>query len=147
MSFTWKLLAMILLLGGSLGCTGGRHSSAGFRLPEGNAARGQHAFLALECHRCHTVDGMEIPRNSTMPAPVPLGGSTARTITDGYLVTSIIHPRFSMAPATRDLLTTGAVPPMPDYADRVTARDLADLSAFLQDHYREIARAPQPSYY
>jgi hypothetical protein len=105
-------------------------------------------FLALECNRCHEVAGVPIPRTDTeAAAPVKLGGPTTRIITDGYLVTSIIYPEYAMAPGTKPKVFAGAVPAMPDYSERVTARDVSDLVAFLRDPYEETARIPNPAYY
>ncbi len=147
MSCSYRLLTVILLLGGTLGCTTARHSSAGFRLPDGDPGRGRKVFLTLECHRCHEVAGLGIPRTESEPAaPVVLGGLTTRTITDGYLTTSIIFPQYALAAGSRDRVVAGAVPPMPDYSERVTARDLADLVAFLHPHYREAPRLPNFAY-
>jgi len=147
MSSSRMVLAMILLLGGSVGCASGRHSSAGFRLPDGDSERGQRAFLALECHRCHEVAGVVLPRTSSQPAPILLGGLATANITDGYLATSIIYPQHRVALGARDKLAARAIPPMPDYTERVTARDLQDLVTFLQAHYREPVRVPYAGYY
>lgn len=143
-----RFLTMILLLGGTLACNTGPHSSVGFRLPPGDQARGKQVFLALECYRCHEVSGVILPRTQSQPATtVKLGGLTTRIITDGYLVTSIINPGHATAPGTRDRLAAGVVPRMPDFSERVTGRDLADLAAFLHEHYQETVRTSNPAYY
>lgn len=148
MPCSYRLLAVALLLGGALACNTGPHASTGFRLPNGDAGRGKNVFLALECHRCHQVAGVVLPRTESQPAsPVVLGGATTRRITDGYLTTSIINPQYGSAPGTRERVAAGAVPPMSDYADRVTARDLADLVAFLHGQYTETWTTPTPAYY
>jgi len=148
MRFSYELLATTLLLGVTLACNTGPHSSAGFRLPNGDAGRGKNVFLALECHRCHQVAGVVLPRTESQPvSPVVLGGATTRRITDGYLVTSIVYPQYVTAPGTRERISAGAVPMMPDYAERVSARDLADLAAFLHGQYIETISTPTPAYY
>ena len=91
----FKFLALAML--GVLAACGGRHSPAGFRLPEtGDIARGQSAFDQLRCWTCHTVDGVELTP-PTAVHPVPLGGAVRELRTDGYLVTSIIHPSHRLA--------------------------------------------------
>ena len=148
MPWSYRFFTLILLLGSTFACSRGPHSASGFHLKDGDAERGQKVFLALECNRCHEVAGVAIPRTVTQPSTtVKLGGPTTRIMTDGYLVTSIIYPEYAMAPGTRTLLASGAIPPMPDYSDRVTARDLSDLVAFLHGHYEEVARIPNPAYY
>lgn len=121
------------------GCTSGRHSPAGFRLPEnGDPARGKAAFVELRCFGCHTVSGeQDLPQPDQAAATVPLGGAVSEIRTDGYLVTSIIHPshRAKSAP------TVDGESPMPDYS-RMTVRQLVDLVAYLQTRYRLTMTSP-----
>ena len=71
-----------------------------------------------------------------------LEGKMGRAPTDGYLVTSIIYPSYSLARVpVRDIPSRGESR-MPHYADRMTVRQLADLVAFLQDQYT--VPPPQP---
>ncbi len=129
--------AIAILVAGACGCETGRHSAAGFRLPpDGDAARGRDAFLALECHRCHAVAGERLPAPTVEPpVPVVLGGERAEPVTDGYLVASIIYPNARLAPYPRNQITAGGVSRMPDYRDRLTVRQLTDIVAFLQSRY------------
>jgi mono/diheme cytochrome c family protein len=126
-------IVTILAFGVAAGC-GGRHSASGFRLPEdGDAARGQATFVELACNRCHTVTGVELPPPTSVGRPVPLGGVVHEVRTDGYLVTSIIHPSHNVR--------YGLEPHMPNYGREMTVRQLVDLVAFLQSTY-EIAPPP-----
>jgi L-cysteine S-thiosulfotransferase len=131
-----KALPLVLLLGATMACESGRHSSAGFRLPaDGDVGRGTATFVALGCHSCHAVAGADLPRPAAEhSAPVVLGGLTTKQVTDGYLVTSIINP--SHRPSAQ---AKGAIRPvvmtMPDYTDKLTVRQLTDLVAFLQSRY------------
>jgi L-cysteine S-thiosulfotransferase len=142
-----KLLCLLALLATSMACESGRRSSAGFRLPDdGDAARGKVAFAALGCHTCHQVSGVDLPRPTAQPpVPVALGGEVERDVTDGYLVTSIIHPNYRLAAYPRPLITTGGRSRMPPYADCLTVRQMTDLVAFLQSTYT--VRPPVPKYY
>ncbi len=125
-----------LLLLAALAACGGRHSPAGFRLPEtGDIARGRSAFEQLRCYDCHTVDGATLPA-PTAANPIPLGGAVAEFRTDGYLVTSIIHPSHRLANQPREQTTVEGESRMPDYAQEMTVRQLIDLTAFLQSKYR-----------
>ena len=121
----------------SIGC-GGRSSPAGFRLPEtGDSDRGKQAFVALECYSCHTVDGTDLPAaRGDVPQVVKLGGLVHELRTDGYLVASIIHPSHRLAPYPSERISVEGESRMPDYANTMTIRQMVDLVAFLQEHYR-----------
>src|SRR4051812_34879600 len=91
-------LAAVLALG-LAGCESGRYSSSGFRLPTGgNVERGKAAFQSFASPPCHEAPGSALPRPTVQPpVPVVLGGTVARPFSDGYLVTSIIHPSYQLA--------------------------------------------------
>jgi mono/diheme cytochrome c family protein len=74
------------------GCMPGPESALGFRLPDGDADRGLVAFTDLQCHACHSVEGLELQYLGTGRADVRLGGDVIRVKTYGELVTSIINP-------------------------------------------------------
>jgi hypothetical protein len=129
-------LAAILVFGSLAGC-GGRHSPAGFRLPEnGDVERGKATFVELKCYGCHTVANVELPPPTSVGLPVPLGGIVHETRTDGYLVTSIIHPSHKIASSQRALPATEGESHMPDFTRQMTVRQLVDLVAFLQSTYK-----------
>lgn len=139
------LLGFAVLLAG---CSGDPHSSAGFRLASnGDVARGKQVFLELQCVECHQVAGVNLAVPTAQNrVPVLLGGEVDRQMVDGYLVTSIINPSFVVArryPA--DPKTTQGISPMPHY-EELTVRQLTDLVAFLQSHYR-VRKPPQTSFY
>lgn len=117
---------------------GGRHSAAGFRPPEnGSVERGKQAFLELECYSCHTVDRVELPGlDPDMGLVVPLGGAVPEYRTDGYLVTSIIHPSHRIKKPRREEYSVEGESRMPGGTDAMTVRQLVDLVAFLQSRYR-----------
>ena len=133
---TGTLALLLLATLSALAACGGRHSPAGFRLPEtGDIARGERAFEQLRCWTCHTVDGMELPA-ATASNPVPLGGAVRELRTDGYLVTSIIHPSHKLAKQPVEQIAVEGESKMPDYTQGMTVRQLVDLTAFLQSKYR-----------
>lgn len=140
-TFAALLTAIVL----AVGC-GGRHSPAGFRLPEnGDVERGRQAFVDLECYTCHTVDGVELPQPSGEATPVPLGGEVTELRTDGYLVTSLIHPSHRLAPLPERDIAVDGESRMPDFAEAMTVRQMVDIVAFLQDRYE--LKPPPPPYY
>jgi hypothetical protein len=125
------------------GC-GGRHSAAGFRLPDnGSVERGKAAFVELQCTRCHTVAGVDLPSPTMAGLEVPLGGEVYQARTDGYLVTSIIHPSYRLA---RGHQAVGTAPEdlsrMPDYTRGMTVEQLVDLVAFMQSVYEIVDPPP-----
>jgi mono/diheme cytochrome c family protein len=139
-SFLLAAVLVIVLL--ALGCTGQR-SPSGFRLPAGDVAAGHAAFVTLQCHSCHTVEGAELPAPTQAPV-VKLGGSTVLPKTDGEMTTSIILPSAHFArgyPASE--IQVGPHSKMPSYIDTMTVRQLADLVAFLQSRY-QVALKPVP---
>ncbi len=114
------------MLGVAVACSTGRHSSAGFRLPgDGDVERGKAAFVTLECHTCHEVSGLDLPRPTVQP-PVP---------------DAILIRRTRTYPGS--LITSGGQSRMPTYADRISVRQMADIVAFLQSRFtvRPLARA------
>jgi hypothetical protein len=141
-----KLLPIVVLLGGTVACDSGQHSSAGFRLPvNGDIERGKVAFVQLGCNHCHQVSGMDLPKPTVEPpVPVVLGGVVPVEVTDGYLVTSIINPSYVLAPYPMEMITAGGKSRMPDYSDTMTVTQLVDTVAFLQSRYTVVR--PRPAY-
>jgi mono/diheme cytochrome c family protein len=130
--------AVLVLCVGSLcaGCFSSRRSPSGFRLPPGDATAGQKAFVDLQCTTCHTMAGVESLPAPTVPAPIALGGNKPLPPTDGDLTTDIIMPSSHFAEGYPAAQTQeGAKSKMPDYTTSMTVRQLADLVAFLQQHY------------
>jgi L-cysteine S-thiosulfotransferase len=123
------VLAACLLLGGC----GGE-----FALPEGDLQRGREAFVALQCHSCHSVaDIDQAPQNLAPPLHKRLGGEVSRVKSYEALVTAIINPSHRLGRS-----------PMPNYNDVMTVQQLVDLVTFLQSEYRVQAPAVHyPVYY
>lgn len=144
-AFTLALAAVGLLL---VGCDSNRESGRRLRLPRGSADNGKVAFIALKCTECHTVAEVELPAPTAKPeSVVALGGDVTRLRTVGDLLTSIIHPGFSIS--ERMPAPSGPKPvksPMPVVNDVMTVTQLIDLVAFLQPRYRTIPAAPEYNY-
>lgn len=92
--------------------------------------------MALGCHSCHEVSGLDLPRPTVQPpVPVVLGGVVDAKLSDAYLVTSIIYPSYELAPYPKDQITAHGQTRMPIYADQMTLRQLTDIVTFLQSRY------------
>jgi mono/diheme cytochrome c family protein len=133
MARSTRFAAFVLILGVALAGCEARRSPSGFRLPEGNADAGKQAFVSLQCATCHTVKGVDGLPASEMKPPVELG-SRVMPQSDGEVTADIIVPSAHFArgyPASQ--VQEGARSKMPDYSERITVRQLADLVAFLQN--------------
>ena len=137
---------IIFLMLGSLACDAGPKSGRGFRLPDGDIERGKIAFAELKCNACHTVEGVVMPIPAEVPQTmVKLGGEVYSTITYGKLVTSIINPSHEFARGySSDQIQSGGKSRMPDYGEVMTVRQMTDVVAFLQSHYKVVP--PEPVY-
>jgi len=125
-------------------CACSAESPFGFRLPDGDAARGRQAFVDLRCNACHDVSGASIEHLGGI-VHVQLGGKTTRIRTYGELVTSIINPSHKIAPLDRDAGATRQGESLMSYAylnDVMTVQQLVNLVAFLQPTY-EVVQPPQ----
>jgi len=139
----WAAAVILVVLAS---CNSGRHSPVGFRLPEsGDVDRGRTAFVELQCHTCHRVVGDDqLPAPTADPAiPVALGGTLHEVRTDGYLVTSIIHPSHRLAGYPKDRVSVEGAR-MPDASYSMTVRQLIDITAYLQSRYKVV---PPPHMY
>lgn len=142
---------VLMWIGLFAGCDRPPKSGLGFVFPEGNAARGQAAFVELKCYTCHRVDQADV----TIPAPIVdptlvvlLGGETAKVRTYGDLVTAIIHPSYTISdkvpgPKKWEI----AKSPMPTVNDQMTVTQLLDIVTYLQSHYRPLEPLYHQQYY
>lgn len=133
-----KLLLVVSLWGVTAACTEGRYSSASFHLPpDGDAARGKVAFVALGCNSCHAVVGVDMAAPTVQPpVPVVLGGEVVQRLSDAYLATSMIQPSYDLAPYPARQITSHGQSRMPSYADKMTIRQMTDIVTFLQAQYK-----------
>ena len=138
-----KLIALLCVTAFALcavGCKENVKSTRTFRLPEGNAVNGKAAFVSLECVRCHSVAGVDLPP-PTAPAlkTLALGGKVARLRTYGDLLTSIIHPELALSDArSPEQKAKMFTSPMRSFNQVMTVQQLIDLVAFLQPSYTQL---------
>lgn len=149
---TVMVVAMLLLTACS---DPGAKQAKGFRLPPGDENAGKGTFVTLNCHTCHTVDGVTLPEPpSKGQYSVKLGGKVHRVRTYGDLVTAIVHPAHDITKPFKSTLpaeklgeeadkTKEVKSPMPDYNHVITAQQLIDLTSFLHGRYSQM---PQEDY-
>jgi sulfur-oxidizing protein SoxX len=143
--YIFLTLAIIL---GVIACDSGPRSPVGFRLPGGDVESGQAAFVELHCFNCHTVAEVDLPSpGQDLVRPVALGGQVYEVRTDGYLMTSIIHPSHRLASGNRkaEVSTGEGESLMPSQGEIMTVDQLIDLVAFLQSTY-EVIPPPRPMF-
>lgn len=125
-----------------------------FALPAGDAQRGRDAFVALQCHACHSVADIERAESDVEP-PIDkqLGGTVSKVKSYEDLVTSIINPSHRLAaryPADMmvEIADETGKSRMPNYNDVMTVQQLVDLVTFLRAEYRvAVPRRDYPVYY
>jgi len=142
----WKRIGLLPWLLALAAC--GPESPLGFSLPDGDADRGQQAFLDLRCNSCHGVEGLEITYREGL-AHVTLGGPTTHIKTNGELVSSIINPSHRIAPRYPEEQVTVNGESLMSVAylnDVMTVQQLIDLVAFLRSTY-ELTPPPVPTYW
>ena len=112
-----------------------------FPVEQGDIAAGRQAFIAHQCHQCHTIADEQLPALAGMSWPMlQLGGPTTIVRSYADLTTSIINPDHAISERYRERLLLEAEIPLespmrtPDL-DTMTVRQLIDLVAFLDSKY------------
>jgi len=121
-------------------------SSKGFRLPDGDAAAGRDAFLYMQCHQCHTIDGEDLPLIPGQEMPyIELGGKVTKEKTYGELITAIINPSHELARGyAEEVVSENGESRMYIYNDHMTVQELIDIVMYLQPYYDVVV--PQGKY-
>ena len=126
-------------------------SADGFSLPDGDVERGRQAFVDLQCHACHTIAGMELPRlpDEAEPPFIELGGEVTRITTYAELVTSVINPSHRLASGyPEEHITENGESRMPVYNEVMTVQELVDIVRFLQEQSEVVVpQTRYPMYY
>lgn len=113
-----------------------------FRFPGGEADAGREAFVSLNCIQCHSVAKTELPDpKSVRRLELNLAGQVRFVKRYEDLVIAITNPRHVVTEQYRAILTEaeasgGIEPVMPDFTRDMSARQLMDLTAFLDAAYR-----------
>lgn len=121
-----------------------RMSQQGFRLPEGDAEAGREAFIYMQCHQCHTIEGLQLPPIPDKDPPyVELGGKVTKIKTYGELLTAIIYPSHRLADGyPEDLVSEDGESRMYIYNEHMTVQELIDIVMFLQPEYDVVVPTP-----
>jgi hypothetical protein len=132
------LLGLTMLVSG---CATHPDYATQFRFPVewGSIVRGQQAFVDLQCHQCHVVNGVSLaPYPGTMPVTVELGGEMIFAKTYADLVTSIVNPNHELADSYLSTLprderkNARSIMPL---KEQMTVAQLIDLVTFLNSRY------------
>ncbi|MEZ4293139.1 MAG: c-type cytochrome [Myxococcota bacterium] len=133
-------LVLVVLVLAAAGCEIGPRSGRGFRLPDGDAARGETLFRGYGCVDCHTIageDALAVRRpEASSDVVVVLGGEVSHIETYGELVTSIVNPSHGLTRRNpKAEVSEHGRSKMNDYNDTMTITDLIDLTAYVQSKY------------
>ena len=132
------LFTVILLIGG---CATHPDYATQFRFPVnwGNVDNGRAAFIELQCHQCHRVNGVDLPAyTGESPLQLELGGKIQYAKTYADLVTSIINPNhvvlekyLQMLPENQRRVAKTIMP----FRRQMTVEQLIDIVTFLNSRY------------
>ncbi len=127
----------------------------GFVLPEGDVVQGEQVFIEYNCHGCHTIPGVDLPKNDFEPPFIlEIGGKVHRVRGYGELLTAVINPDHVISKEYTKVLEkadrAAVISPMPYYSDVMTIAEMIDLVAFLHVQYSKLqpdffrGRVPDP---
>jgi mono/diheme cytochrome c family protein len=105
-----------------------------FTLPPGDPGEGRKLFIEAECHKCHEVKGETFPDAVKETGDVgPELSQMAGMHPPEFFAESIINPNAVIDDDAKEKGHVGADgrSKMPDFSDTFTARQLADLAAYL----------------
>lgn len=98
-----------------------------FTMPKGDAANGRAVFEKFECYDCHRVRGDSFPEPTYNDGPELSQMGPLHPLE--YFTESVIHPNAVAPRKLRD--REGNSPMSKDHLDRMTLRELIDLSSYL----------------
>jgi hypothetical protein len=131
---------LVLVLAATISLIGCGPKVEALYLPDGDPDAGKVAFTELQCYGCHEVKGADYPAPTTITPTYVALGATGKAHSRTYLVESIIAPSHQFAtpepPAGKtvgdEVVMSGRGSRMTDYTDRLTVRQLIDLTAYLE---------------
>jgi len=103
-----------------------------FTLPQGNSQRGREVFIAMECYKCHTVQGERFPGAAVEVGDVgPDLTGMGDLHPSEYFAESIINPNAVLTEGPGYVGEDGRSK-MPSYNEVLTIEQLIDLVAYLK---------------
>jgi hypothetical protein len=136
-----RRFSVLLLIVLFTGCATHPDYATQFRFPInwGNIEEGRVSFIELQCHQCHTVNGVDLPDYAgESPLKLELGGEITYAKTYADLVTSIINPNHIVSDKYLEMLSAEqrrrAQSIMP-LKDEMTVGQLIDVVTFLNSRY------------
>jgi cytochrome c2 len=129
-------------------CTRESSPVKGFVLPDGDVAQGEQVFIKYNCHGCHTIPGVDLPKNEFEPPfTLEIGGAVYRVRGYGELLTAVINPDHVISEKYITELEEAdrkvVISPMPYYGDVMTIAEMINLVAFLHAQYSKL----QPDFF
>lgn len=113
-----------------------------FRFPGGDPEAGEKAFVALNCVQCHTVAEVNLaePKGKKI-LELPLASHPRFVKNYEDLIRAIVNPKHVVSEQYQAILSApelrGEIEPlMPDLTRDMSARQLVDLVAFLDQAYK-----------
>ena len=98
-----------------------------FTMPKGDAVKGRAVFEKFECYDCHRINGESFPEPTVSGAPELSQMGPLHPLE--YFTESVINPNAVVPRNLRD--RDGNSPMSKDHLDRMTLRELIDLSSYL----------------
>lgn len=136
-----RILYTLMVLAFAAGCATHPDYATQFRFPInwGNIEAGKAAFIELQCHKCHTVNGVDLPPyQGKSPLKLELGGEIRYAKTYADLVTSIINPSHVVSEKYLEMLpenqrrTARSIMP---FRGKMTVEQLINIVTFLNSRY------------
>ncbi len=97
-----------------------------FTMPKGDIAKGRTVFEKFECYYCHRINGEAFPEPTDSAPELSQMGALHPL---EYFTESVIHPNAVVPRQLRD--RDGNSPMSKDHLERMTLRELIDLSSYL----------------
>jgi L-cysteine S-thiosulfotransferase len=115
---------------------------AGYRFPGGDAMDGRESFIGLNCVQCHSIEKVDLPDpKGNRRLELTLANEIRFVKNYEDLITAITNPKHVVTEQYRAILSKAEIqgsiePLMPDLTNDMSARQLMDIVAFLDEIYR-----------
>ena len=105
-----------------------------FTLPQGDPVEGRKVFIAMECYKCHEIEGENFSRVAEAERGVgPELSQMAGMHPVEFFAESIVNPNavIDTDDKAKGYLGEDGKSKMPEYNDILTVKQVADLAAYL----------------